>query len=296
VVTDEIIWASGTKGTVVKSIDGGKTWLANRVQGMEQADFRTLYAFDERNAIIANVGSPGKILRTEDGGITWRIVYTNTHPNVFIDGVDFRNDRDGIVYGDPFDGRMFMLTTNDGGNSWRPLESAPRLEPGEASFAASGTGIRWIGESSLLVCTGGTVSRLWHSTDKGATWSSFRPPVVQGKASTGIFSVAADGRWVVVGGDFQDESLNTDHHLYSDDEGKTWKVPAVSVRGYRECIESLGKGIWVAVGPTGIDLSTDNGVTWSGLSDSKGLHVVRKSRSGAAVFAAGAQGAMLRLK
>jgi photosystem II stability/assembly factor-like uncharacterized protein len=296
VVTDEIIWASGTKGTVIKSTDGGKTWLGDTVQGMEQSDFRTLYAFDARHAIIANVGSPGKILKTEDGGISWRVVYTNTHPDVFIDGVDFWNDREGILYGDPVDGRMFILTTNDGGNSWRPLESAPRLEPGEASFAASGTGIRCLGEATLLVCTGGSVSRLWHSTNKGVSWSPFRPPVVQGKSSTGIFSVAANGRWVVVGGDFQDESGKTDHHLYSDDEGKTWQVPAVSVRGYRECIEALGQETWIAVGPTGIDLSTDNGIIWSGFSDLKGLHVVRKSRKGTGVFAAGSQGAILRLK
>lgn len=296
VVTDNIIWASGTKGTVINSIDGGKTWRAHAVEGMEQADFRTLYAFDARHAIIANVGSPGKILKTEDGGITWREVYTNAHPDIFIDGVDFRNDREGIVYGDPIDGRMFILTTTDGGNSWRPLESAPRLEPGEASFAASGTGIRCIGESGLLICTGGSVSRLWQSTDKGVTWSYSRPPVVQGKASAGIFSVAADGRWVVVGGDFQDESRKNDHHFFSDDEGKTWQVPSVSVRGYRECVESLGQGIWIAVGPTGIDLSTDNGTSWSGFADLKGLHVIRKSRKGTGAFAAGSNGVILRLK
>lgn len=296
VVTEDVIWASGTKGTVVKSIDGGKTWMANTVQGMEQADFRTLYAFDERHAIIANVGSPGKILKTEDGGISWRVVYTNTHPDIFIDGVDFWNDREGIVYGDPIDGRMFMLMTTDGGNSWYPRESAPRLEPGEASFAASGTGIRCMGEASLLACTGGSVSRLWYSKNKGDTWSFYRPPVIQGKSSTGIFSVAANGRWVVVGGDFQNESGRTDHNLYSDDEGKTWQVPTVTVRGYRECVEALGQGVWIAVGPTGMDLSTDNGITWSGFSDIKGLHVIRKSRKGTGVFAAGSQGAILRLR
>jgi photosystem II stability/assembly factor-like uncharacterized protein len=153
-----------------------------------------------------------------------------------------------------------------------------------------------MGEASLSVCTGGAVSRLWHSTDKGVTWSFFRPPVVQGKASTGIFSMAANGRWVVVGGDFQNETGRTDHHLYSDDAGKTWQVPAVSVRGYRECVESLGQETWIAVGPSGIDVSTDNGITWSGLSDLKGLHVIRKSRRGTGVFAAGSNGTMLRLK
>jgi photosystem II stability/assembly factor-like uncharacterized protein len=296
VVSDEIAWTSGTKGTVARTIDGGKTWGVFGVQGMEKADFRTLYAFDAHRALIANVGSPGKILRTEDGGKTWQTVYTNTHPDTFIDGIDFWNDREGIVYGDPIQGRMLLLQTKDGGESWHPLESSPKLEPGEASFAASGTGIRCVERESLLVCTGGSVSRLWKSVDKGITWTFSRPPVIQGKASAGIFSVAAAHRWVVVGGDFQDESLNTNHHLYSDDQGKTWKIPKKTARGYRECVEYLGDNRWISVGPTGIDLSEDDGITWSGLSDARGLHVIRRARTGTSAFAAGSSGAVYRLK
>jgi photosystem II stability/assembly factor-like uncharacterized protein len=295
VVTDEIIWASGTNGTVIKSIDGGKTWLAIAVQGMDQADFRTLYAFDAHHAVIANVGSPGKVLTTVDGGITWRTTYTNMHPDIFIDGVDFWNEREGILYGDPVDGRMLMLRTEDAGNSWRPVESSPPLESGEASFAASGTGIRCLSDGGLLVCTGGLVSRLWSSVDKGLSWTFSRPPVVQGKSSTGIFSVAGVSRWVVVGGDFQDASLTTNHHFYSDDHGKTWKTPNVSARGYRECVEFLDDRTWIAAGPTGIDLSLDDGVSWSGVSDVKGLHVIRKARAGTRVFGAGASGAVVEI-
>lgn len=296
VVNDEIAWASGTKGTVVKTLDGGRTWKLFTVPGMEQADFRSIYAFDGRKAIIANVGSPGHILRTEDGGERWTTVYTNTDPETFVDGVAFWNEQEGIAYGDPIKGRMLMLKTIDGGLSWQELESSPRLEPGEASFAASGTGIRCFGDSDILVCTGGTVSRLWHSADKGVTWTSRQPPVVQGKSSTGIFSVAVDGRWMAVGGDFQDEALHTNHHFYSDDQGKTWQTPRVTARGYRECVEFLGHRLWLAAGPSGVDLSRDDGITWSAFSDTKGLHVIRKARTGTRVLAAGSQGTILRLR
>lgn len=296
VVSDEIVWASGTKGTVVTSVDGGNTWRVHVVEDMPQADFRALYAFDERIAMIANAGSPGKILRTEDGGSTWATVYVNTHPDVFIDGIDFWNEREGIVYGDPLGGRMLLLQTRDGGRTWRDVTTSPQLEPGEASFAASGTGIRCRDDGGLLICTGGKVTRLWHSPDQGKTWNFFKLPLTDGSPSTGAFSVGVSRRWIVVGGDYQNEDLHTGHYAHSDDRGKSWQTPKAGTRGYRECVEHLGDATWIAVGPSGLDVSTDDGNTWTGLSDIQGLHVARKSRKGNRVIAAGSKGAIYRLR
>src|SRR5580658_8625001 len=52
VVTDEIVWVSGSKGTVGKSLDGGKTWTWFTVPGYEKRDFRDIEAFDSKTAII----------------------------------------------------------------------------------------------------------------------------------------------------------------------------------------------------------------------------------------------------
>lgn len=296
VVSDDVVWVSGTQGTVATSVDGGKSWKVHAITGMEKADFRTLYAFSRQRALVANVGSPGKILLTEDGGVTWSTVYTNAHPDTFIDGIDFWNDQEGIVYGDPINGHLLMLHTRDGGSSWQEISAAPGVQAGEASFAASGTGIRCLDKSGILLCTGGTVSRLWYSGDKGNTWMTSEPPVIQGKSSTGIFSVAAHGRWVVVGGDFQNEDLASKNHFYSDDRGTTWLAPVKGVRGYRECVEYLGDKNWMAVGPKGVDYSADDGNSWSELSNITGLHVIRKSREGRGVYAAGANGTVLRFR
>lgn len=296
VVTDDILWASGTQGTVANTVDGGQHWAVHTVTGMEKTDFRTLHAFTSQRALIANAGSPGRILLTEDGGNTWVTVYENSNPDIFMDGVDFWNEQEGLVYGDPIQGRMLVLYTRDGGRSWAEVSTAPMLQQGEASFAASGTGIRCLPDGGLLVCTGGTVSRLWHSKDKGNSWKAFTPPVAQGKSSTGIFSVAAHGHWMVVGGDFQEENRVDGTQFYSDDGGNTWQKPATGIRGYRECVEYVGDKMWIAVGPTGLDYSTDDGLSWAGRSDIRGLHVVRRSRVGNSVFAAGANGVIYRLR
>jgi len=50
-VTDKIIWASGSKGTVARSIDSGKTWKWIVVKGFETRDFRDIEAFDAATCI-----------------------------------------------------------------------------------------------------------------------------------------------------------------------------------------------------------------------------------------------------
>jgi photosystem II stability/assembly factor-like uncharacterized protein len=180
VVNDNVAWISGSQGQVGVTIDGGKTWSFNTIKGHEKSEFRSLYAFDATHAIIANAGSPGYIFTTADAGKTWTIVHTLTHKDAFFDGIDFWNSKEGIIYGDPIDGKMLLLKTTDGGQSWKEVSEAPQLESGEASFAASGTGIRCIRNNKIIICTGGTISRLWISSDKGEHWINRITPIIQG--------------------------------------------------------------------------------------------------------------------
>ena len=168
-VDDSVVWVSGSNGWIGRSTDGAKSWIFKQVQGFEKLDFRSLYAFDKQRAIIANAGSPAHILQTIDGGNTWQIVYQNNHADSFFDGIDFWNDRNGIIYGDPIQGRMLLLITKDGGHTWNELPELhrPQLNVGEASFAASGTGIRCYDKSKVMISTGGKVSRLFISKNNG---------------------------------------------------------------------------------------------------------------------------------
>lgn len=291
VIDDKVAWVSGSKGWIGITTDGAVTWNFNQVKGFEDSDFRSLYAFDSQHAIIANAGSPANILSTKDGGKNWKSVYTNSHQDAFFDGIDFWNEKEGIIYGDPIEGKMLLLQTKDGGATWTEIKQPPHLEKGEASFAASGTGIRCTHKKDVTIATGGVVSRLWFSKDKGEHWSSIATPIIQGESTTGIFSFVQNSDILtIVGGDFKKEDLNTNHNFYSLDEGKTWLVPAVLIRGYRECVEPVAKKILIATGPSGTDISYDNGIQWQALSDGKGLHVFRKARRGTLCIAAGGKG------
>jgi photosystem II stability/assembly factor-like uncharacterized protein len=290
VVDEQVAWASGTNGCVVKTSSGGKKWSQLIVKGYEKNDFRSIYGFDKERAIIASIGSPAYILTTADGGKSWSLVYQNNHPDVFIDGIDFWDDHNGIMYGDPINGRMFLLTTADGGKTWKevPENKRPLLKNGEASFAASGTGIRCMDLNKVAIISGGTQSRLFLSSDQGVTWDSLKLPVIQGRSTTGAFSIAfADKHHgVITGGDFQADSLRIDHVFYTDD-GIHWKAPEKPTGGYRECVEFVSRQRLIATGPGGSDISNDGGKTWKLLSQDKDFHVVRKARKGALIVMAG---------
>jgi hypothetical protein len=51
-----------------------------------------------------------------------------------------------------------------------------------------------------------------------------------------------------------------------------------------------------AVGPSGIDISTDDGVNWQPLSDEKGFHVMKAAKDQKRMFLAGGNGRLAIMK
>lgn len=289
------VWVTGSKGWIGRSSDGGHTWRFSRVKGYEQCDFRSVCAFDSLTAVIANAGSPAYVLRTQDGGNTWRRVYEHTDSAAFIDGIGFwptHGHKRGLIHGDPINGRMLLLRTTNGGKRWRAIEG-PQMAEGEASFAASGTSIGCYGRSTVVVASGGRKANLYLSGCKGKCWSKIVTPMTCGIASKGIYSFAAtpgNRRWLIAGGDYKNDTASLNNFFYSTNKGKQWSVANTTTRGYRECLAVTADSTIFAAGPTGIDISRDNGRNWQALSDEKGFHVIRPSADGGCLYLAGANG------
>ena len=298
VVTDDLFWVSGTKGTVGKSEDGGKTFQWHILEGFENTDFRSLYAFDKKNAVIASAGTPAVILTTRDGGLSWDQRFRSDDSLMFFDGIDFWDNDHGIIFGDPVDGKMVVMETGDGGKTWNaiPPANCPQPEKGEAAFAASGTTIRTVPGGEVWIATGGAKSRMWHSTDYGQHWKGFDTPIVQGKSSQGIFSFAIvrSNSLLIVGGDYMQDTLRDSTAFFSFDDAKTWKKFALNFPGgYRSCVENCGDNLFICTGTTGTDLFKEG--KWQSLS-SGGYNCVRKARRGKAVYFCGAKGAIGKLE
>jgi len=299
VVDERTAWASGTKGTVLRTVDGGVSWAAVPVRGAEAADFRDIEAFDAETAVVMGVGQPAGIFRTDDGGRTWARTYYNDAPGIFLDALAFFDEKNGLAVGDPMDGRFFLIRTTDGGKSWSvlPPESRPLALEGEAAFAASGTALFVRGDQQAWFCTGGTASRVWRSGDRGLHWDAASSALREGTPSMGGFSVLFfdDRSGVVVGGDYQDEPADAGNSAVSDDGGKSW-TPAAGRRpgGFREAV-AIMPGAAVAVGPSGSDYSLDLGKTWIPIAGPAGFHTVCFARKGRAAWAAGRKGLIAQL-
>lgn len=287
VVNDKIIWVSGSNGMVGKSLDSGNTWKWIQVKGFEKTDFRDMEAFDETQAIIMGIGEPAFILRTIDGGENWKVVYENKTKGMFLDAMEFWNIQSGIVLGDPVDGKFFIARTFDGGNTWRtiPQKNYPVADSGEACFAASGTNIRKFGNDAAAFVTGGHYSRLFIKDKK------IDMPILQGKETTGANSIAIKNKkiFIVVGGDFNTPEVTTGNCVITKDGGHNWRSPSSPPNGYRSCIEYLNKNKWITCGLNGVDVSNDDGNTWTSISK-ESFHVCRKAKNGKSVFLAGGKG------
>ena len=212
VVTDNIVWVSGSNGTVGKSVNGGKNWKWMKVNGFEKTEFRDIEAFDANTAIIMGIAEPAYILKTNDGGESWRVVYENKTTGMFLDAMDFANNQQGIVIGDPVNGKIFIATTSNTGNTWQEIEekqNRPVADSGEAFFAASGSNVRLFANNEYFIVSGGLRSRLITNS------STIDLPLIQGKESTGANAIdiydngmpkKPGQRMVVVGGDFNVDS------------------------------------------------------------------------------------------
>lgn len=295
VVSDEIVWASGSGGNVARSTDGGKTFSWMKVPGYEKMDFRDIEAWDANTAVIMGITNPAVILKTKDGGQTWQKVFQDTAKGAFLDAMSFDGDG-GVTVGDPIDQqKLYMLSTADRGDSWQKITDFPdqspqaKLHEGEAFFASSGTNIKRMGNHAIYA-SGGTSSNLYVGTRK------YYLPMMQGKETTGANSIDVFGnkgvifgnKAVVVGGDFAKDTISSQNCVLIDLDKKnvTFSLPQTPPHGYRSCVIYLSKKVLLTCGTSGIDISRDGGKNWE-LVSKDGFHVCQKAKKGKTVFLAG---------
>lgn len=267
-ISEKVAWASGAKGTVLRTIDGGATWQRLEIVGAEALDFRDIQAFDQNTAFVLSIG-PGeqsRIYKTADGGKIWQQQFTNRDPKAFYDCFAFWDSTHGIAVSDSVDGKFPLIATLDGMN-WNPVavKKMPAALPAEGAFAASGTCIATFGKNDVWFATGGPAARVFHSTDRGLTWTVAETPIIHSAATQGIFSLAfwtaKDG--IAVGGDYKDPTKSESVAAVTHDGGKTWQLTPKQPKGYRSAVAVGTAHELVAVGTSGADSSSDHGNSWN---------------------------------
>jgi photosystem II stability/assembly factor-like uncharacterized protein len=269
-VSSKVAWASGAKGTVLRTVDGGENWETLVIAGADSLDFRDIQAFDQNTAFVLSIG-PGdqsRIYKTSDGGKIWQRQFTNSDPKAFYDCFAFWDSTHGIAVSDSEDGKFPLIATSDG-MTWNPVavKDMPAALPSEGAFAASGTCIATFGTHDVWFGTGGPAARVFHSADRGKNWTVAETPIIHGAASQGVFSLAfwtaKDG--VAVGGDYKEPKKGDSVAAVTHDGGKTWKLVSKQPAGYRSAVAVGPSHTLAAVGTSGADVSHDGCNTWNPL-------------------------------
>jgi photosystem II stability/assembly factor-like uncharacterized protein len=276
-INDKIVWASGSKGTILKTTDGGANWQTIIVKGAESLDFRDIHIFDTNNAIAMSAGEAekgaAKIYLTEDGGMNWKMIFETNQKGVFFDSFDFWNQNEGILIGDAIDEKPYLLKTTNGGKSWNRIakEKLPNIEAGEASFAASGTCMVTKGESAWFC----TQNRIFFTKDKGESWNVTQTEFIKGQTA-GIFGLhfTNQKQGFAVGGDFKDDKKSSQNIAMTNDGGKSWQMLSPTLPdGLKESSWLLPNKTLITVGTSGTGISKDLGKTWQSI-DNQSFHAV----------------------
>ena len=266
------IWASGSHGVILRSLDDGATWTSLSVPGQPDLDFRGIVAISENTAYLmaSGEGDKSRIYKTTNGGQSWTQQYTDVNQSFFLDSIACLSETICFALGDPIDRKFLILHTTDG-QKWIPFppQNRPDALPKEGAFAASNSNLLVLSESELYVVTGGFAARVLHTTDAGESWFAAAVPIAADNASSGIFAItrSPESQLVAVGGDYANPTIALRiaaffNPVASEDSTTAWHSPAQQPNGYRSAVAALNAKSFLTVGPTGSALSNDNAAHW----------------------------------
>ena len=273
-VNERVVWASGSEGTWLRTIDGGATWQSGRVSGADSLQFRDVQGVDASTAYLLSIGngSQSRIYKTTDAGQHWMLQFTNPDPAGFLDCMDFWDANRGLAIGDAVNGQIAMLTTADGGAHWTrvPPTTLPAAQPNEGSFAASGTCVvTRPGGRAWIVASNADHGRVLRTADYGRTWTVDTLPITT-RAGSGPQSIGFrdDGNGFVLGGGNAAQA-NDVLTATTADGGATWtprsRPPLMTGVWGGVFVPGARRPTIVAVGPAGAVFTQDDGVTWTAI-------------------------------
>lgn len=267
---------SGSKNTIGKTTDGGKTFKWINPTIVQNRDFRDIEILSKDTYIALGIDSPAYILLTKDGGKTWMKAYENNQKNMFLDAL-FVDKKSKEIYalGDPIEaGKPFVLTsTVTNPTEWKVTKTLKnqglRLKnPKEAFFASSGSNI-YADANQVLIVSGGAASNLYRYTPKGGQLYSLAKSASTNAGINGMAYDPENNVGYLVGGDYTKPS-DSNYNLYKfkiDTKNQiqfidSWKYP----EGYKSGVTILSKDKVVVCGYSGVDYSADGGHNWKNIT------------------------------
>ena len=234
-VDQNIGWAVGGNGEILKTIDGGESWV-HQESGTSNQLFSVQFV-DENNGWIS--GASGTILKSLDGGSSWTEKDIGTSGHIY--SLFFTNLHTGYAVGS--NGRI--LKSNDGGNSWITQDSEVSNSLYSVYFVTQKLG--WV------VGTGGIIL---NTTDGGESWSS-HDSGMSGQFRS-IFFIDENHGWAVGGRTQSEYSI-----FKTANGGESWSEQAGGEGSHLWAVNFVSQNIGWTVGESGSILhTTDGGENW----------------------------------
>lgn len=237
-------WVAGTGGTLLHTTDGGQTW--KRLLALTRDTLHDVYFSDDNHGwLIAerdllklktNDEQRSYLLRTEDGGFSWRRIFLNNKDtNALLVRLVFTDAEHGWVFGES----GVVFATRDGGVHWlRQASPTKHLLLGGA-FNQDGRG--------LLVGAGATIVQ---TSDGGSSWQMGIVRDADNARFTSASFIGMNTGWAVG---------NSGSIFVTRDAGHTWFAQRSNVEVDLLDVKFISGSEGWAVGAEGLILHTTNG-------------------------------------
>lgn len=257
-VSNSIVWANAhvqNQDIAVRTVNAGTGW--GNASGTGYPNGSGVYCvagISANNALVGTGPTNGaaSVFRTTNGGSSWTGTSVSSITG-FVNWIHMFDNQNGIFQGDPLSGSWGIATTTDGGVTWTKIAEAPSAAGSEAgwnnSYAAVGDYL-WFGTNS---------SKIYRSTDRGQTWTSFVTP-----SQHSVDMAFADQQRGMIRFTTQTSQGGTNALAVTTDGGETWTLLNsinVTTGGGIE-VEPGGKRFWFMQGSNAW-VSSDLGATWT---------------------------------
>jgi photosystem II stability/assembly factor-like uncharacterized protein len=255
-VTDSRGWAVGNNGAILKTTDGGSTWITQHPisRKCDTPDFKSLFFLNELvgwavgHQKIPN-GTTRVLKYTTDGGETWKVNQPGASADIeSLYDIVFSDEQNGWAVGK----NGVIIRTSNGGQNWQTQESGTSKNFAAITFTDGQSG--WIvGENIILHTQNGGDS--WQIQKEGewtllsVAFRDDRNGLAVGQSGVILLTVNAGNDWIQVGVEevpVQDVSIPCLNHVI-------FRNNIVWIVGYPGCIlRSEDSGIhWTNKGSTG---------------------------------------------
>jgi len=259
-VKDSMVYTANSNGALyATNLKTEKS--TNLLKNRKFEEMRDL-EFSGKDILGMQSGTYGLIAKTDtENFIEYITPKSSMWIGTFLDGMDILKNT-GFIMGDPKKGFFSLYYSENAGLEWKECDGKVAAMDGEAGFAASGTNVQVLNDSTFVFVSGGSKSRFFKTTNKGKTWKITSLPYMTSESS-GAFSIYmfSEQIGVIVGGDYKNPDLSLNISFFTDDGGEFWINSETQPRGYRSCVIEE-KGVFYACGTNGLDYSQDFGNTW----------------------------------